>query len=173
MVTKHQEHVELKYCDCFLEYKNFRDDLIEYKCLCRNKNYQHKLEQKLNERCFNTYKFPNHNNKFILLLRKGVYPCQYMDDREKFNETPLPEKEDFYIYLNMEDVVDVDYANAKRVCKDFEIKNSGEYHDLYVLADTLLLADVFENFRNMCLKIYELDAAKFHSAPGLALEGVL
>ena len=73
----------------------------------------------------------------------------------------------------MEDITDADYAHAKRVCKDFEIKNLGEYHDLYVQSNTLLLADVFENFRNMCLKIYELDPAKFLSAPGLAWQAAL
>ena len=72
-----------------------------------------------------------------------------MDDWEKFNETSLPKKEDFYGHLNMEDINDADYAHAKRVCKDFERKNLGEYHDLYVQSNTLLLADVFENFRNM------------------------
>ena len=71
-----------------------------------------------------------------------------MDDWEKFNET-LPEKEDFYSNLNMEDITDTGYVYAKRVCKNFEIKNLGEYHDLYVQNDTLLLVDVFENFRNM------------------------
>ena len=71
-----------------------------------------------------------------------------MDDCEKFNET-LPEKEDFYSHLNMEDTTDADYAPIKRVCKDFEIKTLGEYHDFYVQSDTLLLADVFENFTNM------------------------
>ena len=67
----------------------------------------------------------------------------------------------------MEDIIDADYAHT-RVCKDFEIKNLRDYHDLYVHSDTLLLEDVFENFRNMCLKIYELDPAKFLSGPGLA-----
>ena len=68
----------------------------------------------------------------------------------------------------MEDITDADYAHAKRVCKDFEIKDLVEYHDLYVQSNTLLLADVFENFKNMCLKIYKLDPAKIFSAPGLA-----
>ena len=63
----------------------------------------------------------------------------------------------------MEDITDADYAHAKRVCKDFELKNLGEYYDLYG-HDTLLIADVFQNFRNMCLKIYELDPSKFLSA---------
>ena len=92
-----------------------------------------------------------------------------MDNWEKFNETSLPEKENFYSHLNMEDIItDADYAHAKNFCKDFEIKNLGEYHVMYVQGDTSLLADVFENFRNMCLEIYELDPAKFLSAPGLA-----
>ena len=68
----------------------------------------------------------------------------------------------------MEDITDADYGHGKKVCKDFERKNLGECHDLYVQSDTLLLADVFENFRNMCLKIYELDPAKFLLVPGLA-----
>ena len=77
-----------------------------------------------------------------------------MDDWEKFNETLLPDKEESYGNLNMEDITDAKYAHAKKVCKDFEIKNLGEYHDLYVQSDTSWLADVFENFQNMCLKIY-------------------
>ena len=77
-----------------------------------------------------------------------------MDDWEKFNERSLPEKEDFYSHLNMEDITDADYVHAKRVCKDLEIKNLGEYHDLYDQNNTLLLADVFENFRNVRLDKY-------------------
>ena len=96
-----------------------------------------------------------------------------MDHWEKFNDTSLSEKEDFYNHLNMEDVTDTDYAHAKIVCKDFEIKNLGEYHDLYVQRDTLLLADVSKNFRNVCLKIYELDPAEFISAPGLPWQAAL
>ena len=75
--------------------------------------------------------------------------------------------------LNMEDTTDADYAHAKRVYKYFEIRNLGEYHDLYIQSDTLLLADVIENFRNMCLEIYDLDPAKFLSAPGLVWQGAL
>ena len=72
-----------------------------------------------------------------------------MDDWERFNETTLPKKEDFYSHLNMEDITDADYAPTKWVCKDFEIKTLEEYHDLYVQSNTLLLPDAFENFRNM------------------------
>ena len=73
---------------------------------------------------------------------------EYMEDWEKFNET-LPKKEDFYSHLNMKDITDADSAYAKRVSKYFKIKNSGNYYVLYVQSDTLLLADVFENFKDM------------------------
>ena len=77
----------------------------------------------------NTYEFSNYdNNKFILLSWKGIYPYEYMNDWEKFNERLLPEKEDFYSHLNMENITDAVYEDVKRVCKDFEIKNLGVYH---------------------------------------------
>ena len=106
------------------------------------------------------------------MLGKGVYPYECMDDWEIFNET-LPEKEDFYSHFNLEDITDVDYAHEKKACKDFEIKKLGEYHDLHVQSDTLLLAGVFNNFRNMCLEMYEFDPANFFSAPGLAWQTAL
>ena len=91
-----------------------------------NKSYQQKFNQKLKKRIFNTYEFSNQdNNKFILLLRKGVYSYEYMDDCEKFNETSLPGKEVFYSHLNMEDINDADYAHAKAVSKDFKEKKIG------------------------------------------------
>ena len=75
--------------------------------------------------------------------------------------------------MNIEDITDADYIDAKRVCKDFEIKNLGKYHDLYLKNDTLLLADGFENFRKTCLRINELDPVKFLSTPGLAWQAAL
>ena len=73
-----------------------------------------------------------------------------MDEWENFNETLLPKKERFYSNLNMEDIKDSDWNHAKRVCKDFEIKNLGEYHDLYLESDVLLMTNVFEYFTKMC-----------------------
>ena len=96
---------------------------------------------------------------------KGVYHCEYVDDWEKFNETSLPEKDDFYSHVNIEDITHAGYPRAKIICKDFKIKNLGEYQQLYVESDTLLLAD---NFRYMRLKINELNPETFLSAPGLA-----
>ena len=113
------------------------------------------------------------SNKFIFLLRKGVYSYEYMDSWEKFHETLLPDKEAFYSNLNIEDITDVDYKHAKIVFKNLINKNLGDYHDLHVQSDTLFLADVFENFRLMCIKVYELDPAHFLSAPGLASQACL
>ena len=73
----------------------------------------------------------------------------------------------------MEDITDIDYRQANKVFKEFKLKNLGDYHDLYVQSDTLLLVDVFENFRNKCIEIYELDPAHFLSAPGLAWQACL
>ena len=117
--------------------------------------------------------FNKNLNKFILLLRKGVYPYEYMDNWERFNETSLPNKESFYSNLNMENSDDIDYRYGHNVFKRFKLKNLREYHDLYVQSDTLLLADVFENFRNTCIKVYELDPAHFLSLPELAWQACL
>ena len=92
---------------------------------------------------------------------------------KKFNETSLPGKEEFYRNLNMEDITNVDYTHAKGVCKYFKIKNLGEYYDLYIKSNTLLLANVFRNFRKMCLKIYHIDPVKFLSAPESACQAAL
>ena len=92
----------------------------------------------------NTYKFCNNDvNKFILLLRKGVYPYEYIDSWERFDETTFPNKKAFYSELYLEDITDENYIHAQKVPKELRTKNIGPYHDLYVPSDTLLLADVF------------------------------
>ena len=122
----------------------------------------------------NTYSFCNNDlNKFILLLRKGVYPYEYMNSWEGFNETSLPRKKEFYSNLNMEDIDEIDYRHGNNVFKSFKLENLGDYHDLYVKSDTLLLADVFENFRDMCINVYEPDPTHFLSLPGLAWQACL
>ena len=138
---------------------------LVFRCLECKKNYKKDFNKELIKRFSGTYKFCNGDiNKFILLLRIGVYPYEYMDSWERFDET-LPEKEAFYSSLNMEDIMEVYHRHTKRVFKSLNNKNLGDYHDLYVQSDTLL-TDVFENFRNMCIKVYELDPAYFLSAPG-------
>ena len=97
----------------------------------------------------NTYKFCNNDiNNFILLLRKGIYPYEYIDSWERFNETTLPNKKAFYSKLYLEDITDEDYIHARKVFEELKLKNLGKYHDLYVQSNILLFADVFENFRN-------------------------
>ena len=123
-------------------------------------------------------KFPHmsthFDNDYIgLLLRKQVYPYDYFDGPERFSETSLPPKEAFVSSLTGEAISNSDYHHAQQVWESFNIKTLGEYSDLYVLSDTLALADVFENFRNLCLDAYGLDAAHFYTAPGLAWQAAL
>ena len=127
-------------CKLHLDYVSIKDNQLIFRCFRCKKNY----EKELIKRFANTYKFCNKDlNKFILLLRKGVYPYEYMDNWERFDETLLPNREAFYSNLNMEDITDSDYRHANRVFNEFKLKHLGEYHDLYVISDTLLLADVF------------------------------
>ena len=91
-----------------------------------------------------------------------------MDSWNRFSETSLPDKKVFYSRLNMENITDIDYKHAMKVFREFKKNNLGDYHDLYVQSDTLLLADVFENFRNMSLKTYELDPTYFLLLPGFS-----
>ena len=126
------------------------------------------------EKFSNTYQLCNNDlNKFALFLRKGVYPYEHMDSWKRFKEELLPDKESFYSKLNKEHITDEEYAHAQKVWDIFKIKNLGEYHDLYVQSDTALLADVFENFRDKCIEIDELDPAHFLSAPGLSWKACL
>ena len=150
------------------------DEKLVFRCCSCKKNYKKDFNKELIERFANISEFCNGDlNKFILLLRKGVYPYEYIDNLEIFDETSLPDKESFYSSLNMENIDDIDYRHGNNVFKKFKLKNLGEHHDLYVQSDTLLLADVFENLRNMCMKVYELDPAHFLSLPGLAWQACL
>ena len=161
-------------CKSCLDYMTTKDEKLILRCFTCKKNYEKDFNKELIKRFANIYNFcDNDLNKFILLLRKGVYPYEYMDNWKRFNETSLPNKESFYSSLNMENIDDIDYRHGNNVFKKFKLKNLGEYHDLYVQSDTLLLADVFENFRNMCIKVYELDPAHFLSLPGLAWQACL
>ena len=161
-------------CKSCLDYMKTKDEKLIFRCFSCKKNYEKDFDKELIERFANIYEFCNGDlNKFILLLRKGVYPYKYIDNWETFGETSLPDKESFYSSLNMENIDDIDYRHGNNVFKNFKLKNLGEYHDLYLQRDTLILADVFENFRNMCIKVYELDPAHFLSLPGLAWQACL
>ena len=112
-------------------------------------------------------------NKFVMLLRKAIYPDEYMSSWEKSDETTLPPKEAFYSNLNLEDISDEDYGHGQKAWDVFEINNIGEYHGLYVQSDTLLLVYVYENFRNICHEKYQLDSPYSVSSPGLAWQDCL
>ena len=112
-------------------------------------------------------------DKFDLMIRKGVYPYDYMDSFKKFEGTVLPTKDQFYSLCNDEHISYEDYQHAKNVWKMFSMKNMGEYHDLYLQSDILLLADVFENFRKTCLEYYKLDPCHYFTSPGLSWDAML
>ena len=107
------------------------------------------------------------------MRRKGNYPYEYIDSWEKFEETELPPKEAFYSKLYIKGISDKDYEHAQKVWSSMKKKTLGEYHDVYLKTDVLLLADVFETFREMCLEHYKLDPAHFYTAPGLAWKAAL
>ena len=131
------------------------------------------LVNNLPKDAFNNVKRYYKGDKLSLLTRKGVYPYGYMNSPEKLKETKLPPREAFYSRLNDEGISDEDYTHAEKVCETFEMKNLEDYHNLYNQVDVLLLADVFENFRDICIKNYKLDPAHYFTAPGLAWDAAL
>ena len=172
LVANLSERVHTDKCtDCksCLDYMSVKNDQLIFKCSKCIKNHNKDFNKDLINRFASTYEFCYGDiNKFILLLRKGVFPYEYMDSWERFDEILLPNKEDFYSSLNMEGITDVDHRHAKKVFKEFKMNNLGNYHNLYVQSNTILPANVFVNFRNKCIDIYKLDPAHFLSSPGLA-----
>ena len=170
-------------CKSNLDDIKTENEKLILECYNCKQSYKKKFNEELIKRFASTYECCNNDtigsssseriNKFVLLLRKGVYPYEYADTLENISEISLPSKEDFYSNLNMEDISDIDYRPANNVFKVFKLENLRDYHDLYVQSDTLLLVDVFNNFRAMCLKEYELDPAHFLSLPGLAWQACL
>ena len=161
-------------CESCLNYGKTKNEKLLLKCFNCKTYYKNKFNKDLIKKFKNTYSFCNNDiKKFVLLLRKGVYPYEYMDSWERFHGTSLPSKEDFYSNLNMENIDDIDYRHGSNVFKIFKLGNLGDYHDLYLQSNTLLLADLFENFRDMCIKVYELEPAHFVSLPGLAWQACL
>ena len=170
VINNKELELENKFID------NFRSMLASLSCLLDDLPEINKKISliELSEKFPNIYQFCNRDlNKFSLLLRKDVYPYEYMDSLEKFNESELPDKESFYSELNKEGITDEDYVHAQKVWDVFEIKILGEYHDLYAQSDTILLAEVYENFRDKCIEIYQLDPAHFLSASVLAWQACL
>ena len=140
-------------CKSCLDYIKTKNEKLILKCFNCKQYYEKGFNKELFKSFASTYEFCKKNlNKFILLLRKGVYPYEYMDNWERFDETSLPNKESFYSNLNMENIDDIDYRHGNNVFKRFKLKNLGEYHDLYVQSDTYYLL--------MYLKTLEIRALK-------------
>ena len=129
------------------------------------------------DQCKNLQWFYQEEDAFQLMRRKRVYPYEYMDSWERFEERKLPPKEAFFSKLNMESISAEDYEHAlqvwNRVNPEGDEVTLGDYHDVYLATNVLLLADVFENFRDVCLQHYKLDPAHFYTAPGLAWQAAL
>ena len=124
-------------CKSCLDYIKIKNEKLIFECFNCKQYYRKKFNKELIKRFATTYEFCNKDlNKFILLLRKGVYPYEYMDNWERFSETSLPSKESFYSNLNMENIDDIDYRHGNNVFNKFKLNNLGEYHDLYVQSDT-------------------------------------
>ena len=101
-----------------------------------------------------------------LMSQKGVYPYDFMDSFEKFDQMELPTKDQFYSVLKDQHIMDDEYNHAKKVWKTFKIKTMGEYHDLYLSSDVLLLTNVFENFRKTCMQYYKIRSMPLLHKPG-------
>ena len=110
--------------------------------------------------------------KLSLMSQKGVYPCDYMDCFEKSDQTELPTQGQLYSVLNDQHVTNGEYDHARKVWETFNIKTMGEYHDLYLKNDVLLLADVFESFRKTCLQYYKLDPCHYFTSPDLSWDAM-
>jgi hypothetical protein len=111
--------------------------------------------------------------QFEQLLKKDIYPYEYVDSYKKFDETQLPPKEAFYSQLNGSGISDEDYTEAQNAWKVLGCKTFRDYHNHYNTADVLQLADTFESFRDVCIKNYKLDPAWHFTAPGLARDACL
>ena len=121
----------------------------------------------------NLKKYFHDEDKFKAVCKKGIYPYDWFDNDRKFNAEKLPSKEEFYSRLNNENVSDENYEHAKKVWNLFKCKNFRDYHEIYLKVDTLLLADVFENFREASLNTYGVDPAHYFTTPGLAFDSLL
>ena len=132
-----------------------------------------KLVNNLSKDAFGNVKRYYTEYELDLLNRKGIYPYEYIDMLKELKENQLPPKEALYSRLNDEGISDENYKHAEEVWKMFEMKHLEDYHNLYNRADVLLLADVFENFRDICIKNYNLDPAHYYTAPGLAWDAAL
>ena len=159
--NKEGKDIPIKHKIRFIDSFKFMSDSLE------------NLVNNLPDDAFNILEECYKGEKLSLVKRKGVYPYEYMDSLERFKENKLPPKEAFYSRLTGEGISDEDLKHTEKVWKVFGMKTLQDYHDLYNVTDVLLLADVFENFRNVCMENYKLDPAHYFTAPGLAWDACL
>ncbi|RWS22921.1 hypothetical protein B4U80_03200 [Leptotrombidium deliense] len=151
--------------DSHLFIKNLGFDVSEIKLIAQNEENKNLKSEQFRE----TTKYYND----IDYLRKGVFPYKYIDTIDKYNDTNLPQEKEFYNDLTNEHIQKEEYEYAKKVWNYFKCKTLGDYSDLYLKFDVLLLADIFENFRDLCMETYELDPCWYFTTPGLAWEAML
>jgi hypothetical protein len=153
------------------KYMSFRlDRLVFYDSLQHLPSSIAKLAESLTTFSITQSEF---KEKSSLVLRKGVYPYEYMTDFDTFDETQLPPKEAFYSFLRKEGISDEDYAHAQNMWKEMGCKTMGDYHDVYLKTDVCLLADIFENYRKTSLDSYGLDPANYYTSPGMSWDAFL
>ena len=164
--------------NCIKRVVNSKDHAMHHKTSfscgeCINCKNSAKLCMKLNHDnlIFTSKEFEG--EQLSLMIKKGVYPYDYMNSFKKFEDNRLPKKEDFFSIMNNKHITDEEYQHAQNVWNKFGLTLMGEYHDLYLKSDILLLADVFENFRKMCQQYYELDPAHYFTTPGLSWDAML
>ena len=153
------KEIELRFIDSFKFMSSSLDSLVNN--LAHRGNYHFFGFEEYNE------------NQYKLLTHKGIYLYEYVTDWDKFKETKLPSREAFYSKRNMSGVGNEDYEHVNRVWKEFGLKDLGAYHNLYLKTDVILLANVFEAFKKVCLKNYGLDPDHFYTSPGLAWKACL
>lgn len=159
--TEYKERIRFKFIDSF----RFMASSLDYLASLIPSEEKHVMHSEFNS--------PPYSNNLQLLERKGVLCYDYIDCWEKLDETQLPSKDQFYSRLSDEHISDQQYQHAQQVWSTFDTHTLGEYSDLYLKTDVLLLADVFEQFRNTCLNVYGLDAAHYYTSPGLSFDAML
>lgn len=158
VVKEKNVHIKLRFLDSFKFMPKSLDEL--------SKNLT-------DDQCKEVGKYFSIDNEFRLIRQKGIFPYSYVDSFEKLNEKRLPERNDFFNMLQNKHVTQFEYKRALDVWNTFNCRTIGEYSDIYLKSDVLLLADIFENFRSVCLSYYDLDPCHYFTTPGLSWDSML
>ena len=167
--------IQCDKCKCIMELINISGDYTaSFGCgRCKIKKTKDLYEGVLKKNFNHTSRFLGCDEKLCLIIRKGVYPYEYMDAWERFEDRCLTPKDAFYRRLSMKGISDHDYEHAQQVWNIIEKKTLGYYHDAYLKTDVLLLADVFETFRNTCSKKLEVGSSTFLHRTWISMAGLI